>query len=143
MSQVKIFLVPTATQNTNTRITACPKLSMPTSLSLSLSLLLQPQKKENPKKRKPISLSFSRSFQRQMAVQWVLVCHGLITLLVLVSFLCGQWPIFQGTFIERIHVFLTFGAYDYFLYSLSLSQSILFHCYSSLIHLFDHCLFWL
>ncbi|KAL0005777.1 hypothetical protein SO802_013338 [Lithocarpus litseifolius] len=50
-----------------------------------------------------------------MAVQWVLVCHGLITLLVLVSFLCGQWPIFQGTFIERIHVFLTFGAYDYFL----------------------------
>lgn len=72
-----------------------------------------------------------------MAVQWVLVCHGLITLLVLVSFLCGQWPIFQGTFIERIHVFLTFGAYDYFLYSLSLSQSILFHSYSSLIHLFD------
>ena len=61
-----------------------------------------------------------------MAVQWVLVCHGLITLLVLVSFLCGQWPIFQGTFIERIHVFLTFGAYDCFLYSLSLSQSILF-----------------
>ena len=142
MSQVKIFLVPTATQNTNTRITACPKLSMPTSLSLSPPPPPTP-KKENPKKQKPISLSFSRSCQRQMAGQWVLVCHGLITLLVLVSFLCGQWPIFQGTFIERIHVFLTFGAYDYFLYSLSLSQAILFHCYSSLIHLFDHCLFWL
>ncbi|KAK4282840.1 hypothetical protein QN277_014168 [Acacia crassicarpa] len=50
-----------------------------------------------------------------MAVQWVLVCHGLVTLLVVVSFLCGQWPIFQGTFIERIHFFLTSGAYDYFL----------------------------
>ncbi|KAF5453941.1 hypothetical protein F2P56_023650 [Juglans regia] len=50
-----------------------------------------------------------------MAVQWVLVCHGLVTLLVVISFLCGQWPIFQGTFIERIHYFLTFGAYDYFL----------------------------
>ncbi|XP_019104587.2 probable protein S-acyltransferase 17 isoform X2 [Beta vulgaris subsp. vulgaris] len=50
-----------------------------------------------------------------MAVQWVLVCHGIITLLVVISFLCGQWPIFQGTFVERIHNFLTFGAYDYFL----------------------------
>ncbi|XP_054804998.1 probable protein S-acyltransferase 17 [Prosopis cineraria] len=50
-----------------------------------------------------------------MAVQWVLLCHGLVTLLVVVSFLCGQWPIFQGTFIERIHFFLTYGAYDYFL----------------------------
>ncbi|KAH7845476.1 hypothetical protein Vadar_002687 [Vaccinium darrowii] len=50
-----------------------------------------------------------------MAVQWILVCHGLITLLVVISFLCGQWPIFQGTFIERIHFFLTFGLYDYFL----------------------------
>lgn len=50
-----------------------------------------------------------------MAVQWLLVCHGLATLLVVVSFLCGQWPIFQGTFIERIHYFITFGAYDYFL----------------------------
>nr|CAD1833828.1 unnamed protein product [Ananas comosus var. bracteatus] len=50
-----------------------------------------------------------------MATQWVLVAHGLITLLVVVSFLCGQWPIFQGTFVERIHHFLTFGAYDYFL----------------------------
>ncbi|KAF3454395.1 hypothetical protein FNV43_RR04842 [Rhamnella rubrinervis] len=50
-----------------------------------------------------------------MAVQWVLVCHGLVTLLVVVSFLCGQWPIFQGTPIQRIHSFLTFGAYDYFL----------------------------
>ncbi|XP_037496114.1 probable protein S-acyltransferase 17 [Jatropha curcas] len=50
-----------------------------------------------------------------MEVQWVLLCHGLATLLVVVSFLCGQWPIFQGTPIERIHNFLTFGAYDYFL----------------------------
>ncbi|KAI8027681.1 putative protein S-acyltransferase 17 [Camellia lanceoleosa] len=49
-----------------------------------------------------------------MGVQWILVCHGLVTLLVVVSFLCGQWPIFRGTFIERIHYFLTFGAYDYF-----------------------------
>ncbi|XP_052191737.1 probable protein S-acyltransferase 17 isoform X2 [Diospyros lotus] len=49
-----------------------------------------------------------------MAVQWLLVCHGLVTLLVVISFLCGQWPIFQGTFIERIHFFLTFGAYDHF-----------------------------
>ncbi|XP_076948467.1 putative protein S-acyltransferase 17 [Bidens hawaiensis] len=49
-----------------------------------------------------------------MGVQWVLVCHGLVTLLVLVSFLCGQWPIFQGTFIQRLHTFLTFGAFDYF-----------------------------
>lgn len=50
-----------------------------------------------------------------MGVQWLLVCHGLATLLVVVSFLCGQWPIFQGTFVERIHYFLTSGAYDYFL----------------------------
>ncbi|XP_027162466.1 probable protein S-acyltransferase 17 [Coffea eugenioides] len=49
-----------------------------------------------------------------MEVQWLLVCHGLVTLLVIVSFLCGNWPIFQGTFIQRIHIFLTFGAYDYF-----------------------------
>ncbi|GER36014.1 pentatricopeptide repeat-containing protein [Striga asiatica] len=49
-----------------------------------------------------------------MAVQWLLVCHGSVTLLVVVSFLCGQWPIFQGTFIQRIHFFITFGAYDYF-----------------------------
>ncbi|CAA2989960.1 probable S-acyltransferase 17 [Olea europaea subsp. europaea] len=49
-----------------------------------------------------------------MEVQWLLACHGLVTLLVLVSFLCGNWPIFQGTFIQRIHFFLTFGAYDYF-----------------------------
>ncbi|CAL1356313.1 unnamed protein product [Linum trigynum] len=49
-----------------------------------------------------------------MGMQWLLVCHGLITLLVVISFLCGQWPIFQGTFVERIHYFLTFGAYDYF-----------------------------
>nr|AQY17496.1 putative protein S-acyltransferase 17 [Liriodendron chinense] len=50
-----------------------------------------------------------------MGVQWVLVGHGLLTLLVVISFLCGQWPIFQGTIIERIHHFITFGAYDYFL----------------------------
>ncbi|KAJ7978037.1 S-acyltransferase [Quillaja saponaria] len=50
-----------------------------------------------------------------MEVQWLLACHGLVTLLVVISFLCGRWPIFQGTFIERIHYFLTFGAYDYFL----------------------------
>ncbi|XP_024926072.3 probable protein S-acyltransferase 17 isoform X2 [Ziziphus jujuba] len=50
-----------------------------------------------------------------MAPQWVLVCHGLVTLLVLVSFLCGHWPIFKGTPIQRIHQFITFGAYDYFL----------------------------
>ncbi|KAM1353875.1 hypothetical protein ACFX2H_033303 [Malus domestica] len=49
-----------------------------------------------------------------MEVQWILVCHGLVTLLVLVSFLCGQWPIFDGTPIQRINHFLTFGAYDYF-----------------------------
>lgn len=50
-----------------------------------------------------------------MALQWALVAHGLLTTLVVVSFLCGQWPIFQGTFIQRIHRFITFGAYDYFL----------------------------
>lgn len=49
-----------------------------------------------------------------MALQWALVCHGLITLLVLVSFLCGNWPIFEGTFIQRIHFFFTFGAYECF-----------------------------
>ncbi|KAJ1697675.1 hypothetical protein LUZ63_006187 [Rhynchospora breviuscula] len=48
-------------------------------------------------------------------VQWALVLHGLCTATVVVSFLCGQWPIFEGTFIERLHYFLTFGAYDYFL----------------------------
>ncbi|KAL1350588.1 hypothetical protein HN51_014625 [Arachis hypogaea] len=50
-----------------------------------------------------------------MGVEWVLVCHGLVTALVVVSFLCGRWPIFEGTFIQRIHYFLTFGFYDYFL----------------------------
>ncbi|KAK6911485.1 Palmitoyltransferase, DHHC domain [Dillenia turbinata] len=50
-----------------------------------------------------------------MAVQWILICHVLLTALVVISFLCGQWPIFRGTFIERIHYFITFGAYDYFL----------------------------
>ncbi|MED6169245.1 putative protein S-acyltransferase 17 [Stylosanthes scabra] len=50
-----------------------------------------------------------------MGVEWVLVCHGLLTALVVVSFLCGRWPIFEGTFIQRFHFFLTFGFYDYFL----------------------------
>ncbi|EEF49758.1 zinc finger protein, putative [Ricinus communis] len=50
-----------------------------------------------------------------MEVEWVLVCHGLITLIIVVAFLCGQWPIFQGTPIERLHYFITFGAYDRFL----------------------------
>ncbi|XP_077239892.1 DHHC-type zinc finger family protein [Tasmannia lanceolata] len=50
-----------------------------------------------------------------MGFQWVVVGHGLLTLLVVISFLCGHWPIFQGTFVERIHYFITFGAYDYFL----------------------------
>ncbi|KAG5084379.1 hypothetical protein AAZX31_19G225000 [Glycine max] len=50
-----------------------------------------------------------------MGVEWLLVCHGLVTAVVVVSFLCGRWPIFEGTFIQRIHYFLTFGAYDYFL----------------------------
>lgn len=60
-----------------------------------------------------------------MDVQWLLIIHGLLTLLVVVSFLCGQWPIFEGTPIQRIHYFLTFGAYDYFLYSLSHQSSFL------------------
>ncbi|XWS64609.1 hypothetical protein CRYUN_Cryun05aG0017900 [Craigia yunnanensis] len=50
-----------------------------------------------------------------MAVHWVLICHGLVTLTVVVSFFCGQWPIFQGTPISSIHRFITFGAYQYFL----------------------------
>ncbi|XP_047315947.1 probable protein S-acyltransferase 17 [Impatiens glandulifera] len=50
-----------------------------------------------------------------MAMQWLLLCHGLITLLVVISFLCGRWPIFEGTFVERINYFLTVGAYDHLL----------------------------
>ncbi|KAG7576058.1 Palmitoyltransferase DHHC domain [Arabidopsis thaliana x Arabidopsis arenosa] len=50
-----------------------------------------------------------------MAVQWLLVCHGMMTLTVVISFLCGQWPIFKGTPFQWIHYFITFGAYDYFL----------------------------
>ncbi|KAK8928777.1 putative S-acyltransferase [Platanthera zijinensis] len=50
-----------------------------------------------------------------MALQWALALHGVITVLVLVSFLCGHWPIFEGTFVERIHHFITAGAYHYFL----------------------------
>ncbi|KAL5983978.1 hypothetical protein ACLOJK_018080 [Asimina triloba] len=59
-----------------------------------------------------------------MEKQWVLVAHGLLTLLVVVSFLCGQWPIFQGTIIERIHNFITFGLYDYFLYTSFLAVGV-------------------
>ncbi|KAG0498462.1 hypothetical protein HPP92_003153 [Vanilla planifolia] len=50
-----------------------------------------------------------------MALHWALALHGVITVLVVVSFLFGHWPIFQHTFVERIHYFITFGAYDYFL----------------------------
>lgn len=50
-----------------------------------------------------------------MAIQWLLVGHALLTLLVVVSFLCGQWPIFQGTILEKIHYIITVGAYDYLL----------------------------
>ncbi|XP_028770742.1 probable protein S-acyltransferase 17 isoform X2 [Neltuma alba] len=50
-----------------------------------------------------------------MEVEWILLCHGMVTLALVVSLLCGQWPIFQGTIVERLHYFLTFGAYDYFL----------------------------
>ncbi|XP_004494652.1 probable protein S-acyltransferase 17 [Cicer arietinum] len=50
-----------------------------------------------------------------MGAELLVVCHGLVTALIVVSFLCGRWPIFEGTFIQRFHYFLTFGAYDYFL----------------------------
>ncbi|KAF8720946.1 hypothetical protein HU200_023352 [Digitaria exilis] len=50
-----------------------------------------------------------------MEVPWLLVAHGSVTALVVVSFLCGQWPIFEGTFIQSINHFLTFGAYHYLL----------------------------
>ncbi|KAJ0253107.1 protein S-acyltransferase 17 [Hirschfeldia incana] len=50
-----------------------------------------------------------------MEVQWVLVCHGMLTLTVVVSFLCGHSPFFKGTPIGWIHYFLTFGAWDYLL----------------------------
>jgi hypothetical protein len=29
--------------------------------------------------------------------------------------LMGQWPVFQGTIIKKVHYFIIFGAYDYFL----------------------------
>ncbi|XP_062215533.1 probable protein S-acyltransferase 17 [Phragmites australis] len=51
-----------------------------------------------------------------MEVPWLLVAHGSVTALVVVSFLCGQWPIFEGTFVERINHFLTFGAYHHLLW---------------------------
>ncbi|XP_048235959.1 probable protein S-acyltransferase 17 isoform X2 [Ricinus communis] len=60
-------------------------------------------------------LYIKKSKRKKMEVEWVLVCHGLITLIIVVAFLCGQWPIFQGTPIERLHYFITFGAYDRFL----------------------------
>ncbi|PAN49551.1 hypothetical protein PAHAL_9G455600 [Panicum hallii] len=50
-----------------------------------------------------------------MEVPWLLVAHGSVTALVVVSFLCGQWPIFEGTFVQNINHFLTFGAYHYLL----------------------------
>ncbi|RLN18093.1 hypothetical protein C2845_PM02G25310 [Panicum miliaceum] len=50
-----------------------------------------------------------------MEVPWLLVAHGSVTALVVVSFLCGQWPIFEGTFVQSINHFLTFGAYHYLL----------------------------
>lgn len=54
-----------------------------------------------------------------MEVPWLLLVHGSVTALVVVSFLCGQWPIFEGTFIQSINHFLTFGAYHYLLYVLA------------------------
>ncbi|GMI84461.1 hypothetical protein like AT3G04970 [Hibiscus trionum] len=50
-----------------------------------------------------------------MSLYWLLICHGMMTLTIAVSFLCGQWPIFQGTPVSCIHRFLTFGAYRHFL----------------------------
>ncbi|KAL4341986.1 hypothetical protein GQ457_08G005090 [Hibiscus cannabinus] len=50
-----------------------------------------------------------------MSLYWLLICHGMMTLTIAVSFLCGRWPIFQGTPIGSIHRFLTFGAYRHFL----------------------------
>ncbi|VAI05147.1 unnamed protein product [Triticum turgidum subsp. durum] len=50
-----------------------------------------------------------------MDVPWLLVAHGSVTALVVVSFLCGQWPIFEGTFVQSINHFLTSGAYRHFL----------------------------
>ena len=56
-----------------------------------------------------------------MDVPWLLVAHGSVTALVVVSFLCGQWPIFEGTFVQRINHFLTSGAYHHFLCALRAS----------------------
>ena len=53
-----------------------------------------------------------------MDVPWLLVAHGSVTALVVVSFLCGQWPIFEGTFVQSINHFLTSGAYRHFLCAL-------------------------
>ncbi|KAI4364581.1 hypothetical protein MLD38_020654 [Melastoma candidum] len=50
-----------------------------------------------------------------MGVGWILALHGLATLTVIISFLCGNWPIFRRTPIGAIHRFLTSGAYEYLL----------------------------
>ncbi|KAJ8620649.1 hypothetical protein MRB53_029178 [Persea americana] len=50
-----------------------------------------------------------------MAVEWLLVGYVLLTQLVVISILCGRWPIFRGTIVEKIHHFINIGAYDYFL----------------------------
>lgn len=78
--------------------------------------MVKPLRVEKEEKQRLVNLQVAKAdaVAVEMGVQWVLVFHGLITLLVVVSFLCGRWPIFDGTFIHRIHVFLTFGAYDYF-----------------------------
>jgi hypothetical protein len=57
-----------------------------------------------------------------MDVPWLLVAHGSLTALVVVSFLCGQWPIFEGTFVQSINHFLTSGAYRHFLCALHASS---------------------
>lgn len=77
----------------------------------------------------------------KMGVQWALVVHGVVTLLVVVSFLCGHWPIFQGTFVQKIHYFLTFGAYDYFLWASLRPQSWSFlSLFASFSSVFYSCL---
>jgi palmitoyltransferase ZDHHC4 len=57
-----------------------------------------------------------------MEVPWLLVAHGLVTALVVVSFLCGQWPIFEGTFIQSIHRFLTWSSVSNSFFTFLLSK---------------------
>ena len=57
----------------------------------------------------------SDTFPGRMAVEWLLVGHVPLTLLVVISILCGRWPIFRGTIVEKIHHFINIGACDYFL----------------------------